>query len=74
MSATSVAGVVFGCQSFCIYCCYANMTRHTRIDARVEEYIESGHDRTKTSLSIKVHQSILLMMPPVTGKVNVGNK
>ena len=22
----------------------------------------------------KVHESILLMMPPVTGKVNVGNK
>ena len=42
---------------------------HTR-EARVEE----NRKWLSEQINQKVHESILLMMPPVTGKVNVGNK
>ena len=45
---------------------YANMTRQARIDEN-REYI-------KSVIAKQVYQSIQLTMPPVTGKVNVGNK
>ena len=39
-------------------------------EARVEE----TRKWLSEQINQKVHESILLMMPPVTGKVNVGNK
>ena len=39
-------------------------------EARVEE----NRKWLAEQINQKVHESILLMMPPVTGKVNVGNK
>ena len=45
---------------------YANMTRQARIDEN-REYIKGVIEK-------QVYQSIQLTMPPVTGKVNVGNK
>ena len=39
-------------------------------EARVEE----NRKWLSKQINQKVHESILLMMPPVTGKVNVGNK
>ena len=39
-------------------------------EARVEE----NRKWLSEQINKKVHESILLMMPPVTGKVNVGNK
>ena len=39
-------------------------------EARVEE----NRKWLSEQINQKVHESILLMMPPVTGKVNVGNK
>ena len=62
MSATSFAGVVF----LIGMTVYANMTRQARIDEN-REYI-------KSVIAKQVYQSIQLTMPPVTGKVNVGNK
>ena len=62
MSATSFAGVVF----LIGMTVYANMTRQARIDEN-REYIKSVIEK-------QVYQSIQLTMPPVTGKVNVGNK
>ena len=62
MSAASFAGVVF----FIGMTVYANMTRQARIDEN-REYIKSVIDK-------QVYQSIQLTMPPVTGKVNVGNQ
>ena len=63
MSATSFAGVVFLIGMNTVY---ANMTRQARIDEN-REYIKSVIEK-------QVYQSIQLTMPPVTGKVNVGNK
>ena len=62
MSATSFAGVLF----LIGMTVYANMTRQARIDEN-REYI-------KGVIAKQVYQSIQLTMPPVTGKVNVGNK
>ena len=62
MSAASFAGVVF----LISMTVYANMTRQARIDEN-REYI-------KSVIAKQVYQSIQLTMPPVTGKVNVGNK
>ena len=62
MSATSFAGVVF----LIGMTVYANMTRQARIDEN-REYIKSVIEK-------QVYQSRQLTMPPVTGKVNVGNK
>ena len=62
MSAISFAGVVF----LIGMTVYANMTRQARIDEN-REYIKSVIEK-------QVYQSIQLTMPPVTGKVNVGNK
>ena len=45
---------------------HANMTRQARIDEN-RKYI-------KSVIAKQVYQSIQLTMPPVTGKVNVGNK
>ena len=42
---------------------------HTR-EARVEE----NRKWLTEQIRKEVHQSIILMMPPTTGKVNVGNK
>ena len=39
-------------------------------EARVEE----NRKWLSEQINQEVHESILLMMPPVTGKVNVGNK
>ena len=39
-------------------------------EARVEE----NRKWLSEQINQKVHESILLMMPPTTGKVNVGNK
>ena len=39
-------------------------------EARVEE----NRKWLSEQINQKVHESILLMMPPVTGKVNVGDK
>ena len=39
-------------------------------EARVEE----NRKWLSEQINQKVHESILLMMPPVTGKVNVGNQ
>ena len=39
-------------------------------EARVEE----NRKWLSEQINQKVHESILLMMPPATGKVNVGNK
>ena len=39
-------------------------------EARVEENRKWLTDQ----ISKQVHQSVILMMPPTTGKVNVGNK
>ena len=39
-------------------------------DARVEENRKWLTEQIKQ----EVHQSVILMMPPTTGKVNVGNK
>ena len=39
-------------------------------EARVEE----NRKWLSEQINQKAHESILLMMPPVTGKVNVGNK
>ena len=39
-------------------------------DKRVDE----NRKWLSEQINQKVHESILLMMPPVTGKVNVGNK
>ena len=39
-------------------------------EARVEE----NRKWLSEQINQKVHESILLMIPPVTGKVNVGNK
>ena len=39
-------------------------------EARVEE----NRKWLSEQINQKVHETILLMMPPVTGKVNVGNK
>ena len=39
-------------------------------EARVEE----NRKWLSEQINQKVHESILLMMPPVTGKVNFGNK
>ena len=62
MSATSFAGVVF----LIGMTVYANMTRQARIDEN-REYM-------KSVIAKQVYQSIQLTKPPVTGKVNVGNK
>ena len=45
---------------------YGLMTR----EARVEE----NRKWLTEQISKQVHQSVILMMPPTTGKVNVGNK
>ena len=42
---------------------------HTR-EARIEE----NRKRLTEQINQKGHQSVILMMPPTTGKVNVGNK
>ena len=42
---------------------------HTR-EARVEE----NRKWLTEQIRKEVHQSVILMMPPTTGKVNVGNK
>ena len=42
---------------------------HTR-EARVEE----NRKWLTEQISKQVHQKVILMMPPTTGKVNVGNK
>ena len=39
-------------------------------EARVEE----NRKWLAEQINQKVHESVILMMPPVTGKVNVGNK
>ena len=39
-------------------------------EARVEE----NRKGLTEQISKQVHQSVILMMPPTTGKVNVGNK
>ena len=39
-------------------------------EARVEE----NRKWLKEQINQQVHQSVILMMPPTTGKVNVGNK
>ena len=39
-------------------------------EARVEDNRKWLTEKTKQ----EVHQSVILMMPPTTGKVNVGNK
>ena len=39
-------------------------------EARIEENRKSLTEQIKQ----EVHQSVILMMPPTTGKVNVGNK
>ena len=62
MSAASFAGVVF----LIGMTVYANMTRQARIDEN-REYM-------KSVIAKQVYQSKQLTMPPVTGKVNVGNK
>jgi len=45
---------------------YTHLTR----DARVQE----NREYIKSIIEKQVYQSIQLTMPPVTGKVNVGNK
>ena len=45
---------------------YGLLTR----EARVEENRKWLADQ----INQRVHESVILMMPPVTGKVNVGNK
>ena len=45
---------------------YLNMTKQQRVDEN-REYM-------KILIEKQVYQSIQLTMPPVTGKVNVGNK
>jgi len=45
---------------------YTHLTR----DARVQE----NREYIKSVIEKQVYQSIQLTMPPVTGKVNVGNK
>ena len=62
MSATSFVGVVF----LIGMTVYTNMTRQARIYEN-REYIKGVIEK-------QVNQSIQLTMPPVTGKVNVGNK
>ena len=39
-----------------------------------EAKVEENRKWLSEQINQKVHESILLMMPPVTGKVNVGNK
>ena len=39
-----------------------------------ESRVEENRKWLSEQINQKVHESILLMMPPVTGKVNVGNK
>ena len=62
MSETSFAGVLF----LIGITVYAKMTSQARIDEN-REYMKSVIEK-------QVYQSIQLTMPPVTGKVNVGNK
>ena len=60
-------GVSLGVNLF--VCSVAMYGLYTR-EARVEE----NRKWLSEQINQKVHESILLMMPPVTGKVNVGNK
>ena len=62
MSAASFAGVVF----LIGMTVYVNFTKEARVKEN-REYIKSVIEK-------QVYQSIQLTMPPVTGKVNVGNK
>ena len=39
-----------------------------------EARIEENRKWLTEQISKQVHQSVILMMPPTTGKVNVGNK
>ena len=39
-----------------------------------EARIEENRKRLTEQIKQEVHQSVILMMPPTTGKVNVGNK
>ena len=39
-----------------------------------EAKVEENRKWLSEQINQKVHESILLMMPPATGKVNVGNK
>ena len=62
MSAASFAGVVF----LISMTVYVNFTKEARVKEN-REYIKSVIEK-------QVYQSIQLTMPPVTGKVNVGNQ
>ena len=62
MSATSFAGVLF----LIGMTVHANMIRQARID--------ENRKYNKSVIANQVYKSIQLTMPPVTGKVNVGNK
>ena len=62
MSAASFAGVVF----LIGMTVYVNFTKEARVKEN-REYIKSVIEK-------QVYQSIQLTMPPVPGKVNVGNK
>ena len=62
MSAASFTGVVF----LISMTVYVNFTK----EARVKE----NREYMKSVIEKQVYQSIQLTMPPVTGKVNVGNK
>ena len=39
-----------------------------------EERVEENRKWLAEQINQKVHESVILMMPPVTGKVNVGNQ
>ena len=45
---------------------YGLLTRETRVEENRKWLAEQ--------INQKVHESVILMMPPVTGKVNVGNQ
>ena len=45
---------------------YGLFTRETRVEENRKWLAEQ--------INQKVHESVILMMPPVTGKVNVGNQ
>ena len=51
---------------FVVMAAYVNITKEARVKEN-REYIKSVIEK-------QVYQSIQLTMPPVTGKVNVGNK
>ena len=45
---------------------YGLITREARVEENIKWLTEQ--------INQQVHQSVILMMPPTTGKVNVGNK